>query len=229
MNPILDIDSRVFKPPELGTLLYYPGLPGAGSKIYDRSLYVNNGTITGATWVKSPLGVWCLSFDGTDDKVDAGRIVPFETPPWTIMMWFNLRAYGVDASTYPTLLFKATTWTHGVWLYWFQTQDILRVRFYGVGGVNKTFFPTPLNTWHQVALTLAPDKRTLTCYINGSSRGTATADADFLPSTNNCFIGGGYSNTYDGLIALPRLIYRDLTALEVRRYFDQEKHLFGVW
>lgn len=57
-------DIVLFEPPEIGCVLDLTGLPSGGSKIYDRSPYGKVGTITGVTWLQTPGGIWCLSFDG---------------------------------------------------------------------------------------------------------------------------------------------------------------------
>lgn len=54
-------------PPALdGAVLYMPGLPGYGSKIWDRSQGGNHGTIVGATWERLPSGLWTLRYWGDD-------------------------------------------------------------------------------------------------------------------------------------------------------------------
>ena len=55
-----------------GAVLFCPGSPGSGSILYDKSLYANNGVITGATWERSPSGLWGNSFDG-DDSISFGN------------------------------------------------------------------------------------------------------------------------------------------------------------
>ena len=57
MKTRLDKDELVFNPPELGCVLYLPGLPGGGSRIHDRSPYANNGTVAGATWRHLPVSM----------------------------------------------------------------------------------------------------------------------------------------------------------------------------
>jgi len=39
--------------------------------IFDKSPYGSYGTISGATWVRLPNGLWVLDFDGTDDHIEA--------------------------------------------------------------------------------------------------------------------------------------------------------------
>ena len=70
----LDYDpiKHLFLPPDLGTVLYMPGLPQGGGVIHDRSPYGNHGTIDGPTWDRNAQGLWYLDHDGTDDYVDCG-------------------------------------------------------------------------------------------------------------------------------------------------------------
>lgn len=63
----------LFDPPELGCVLALTELPSGGSKIHDSSPYGNVGTITMACWLTSPVGLYCLSFDGVDNYVDYGN------------------------------------------------------------------------------------------------------------------------------------------------------------
>ena len=88
MKTLVDRDILVFEPPEPGCVLYLPGLPGGGGKIYDKSSYGNHGTITGAAWKRLPTGLWCLSFDGSDDYVNCGNSESLSIPDAiTIKAW----------------------------------------------------------------------------------------------------------------------------------------------
>ena len=49
------------------SVYYCPGLEGGGTTLWDYSNNGNHGTITGATWVRLPSGLWSLGFV-TDDK-----------------------------------------------------------------------------------------------------------------------------------------------------------------
>ena len=40
---------------------------------WDRSRYQNHATITGATWIQMPNGLWVLSLDGIDDYLNLGN------------------------------------------------------------------------------------------------------------------------------------------------------------
>ena len=58
-----------------GLLAYYPMDEGSGSTAFDKALE-NDGTINGASWNSNlKLGDSCLSFDGSDNYVNAGDIL----------------------------------------------------------------------------------------------------------------------------------------------------------
>ena len=90
MKTLVSQNSLVFNPPELGCVLFLPGLPWSSSKIHDRSPYGNHGTITGATWKRLPSGLWYLSFDGIDDYVSLGTSASLNlVDDFTMMAWLN--------------------------------------------------------------------------------------------------------------------------------------------
>jgi len=53
-----------------GPILALPTQEGAGATVSDISGCGNHGTITGATWVQLPSGLWVLHYNGTSHKVD---------------------------------------------------------------------------------------------------------------------------------------------------------------
>ena len=111
MRTLLDKEELVLNPPELGCVLSLSRFPGGGSKIHDRSPYGNHGTITGATWVRLPSGLWCLSFDGSDDYSKAvDTVLPSGAAARTLSAWVKASAasqtnarvivYGAESSPY---------------------------------------------------------------------------------------------------------------------------------
>uniref|UniRef100_A0A6M3KMJ4 Uncharacterized protein n=1 Tax=viral metagenome TaxID=1070528 RepID=A0A6M3KMJ4_9ZZZZ len=69
---VLEKPKLYIPPAPANSVLYLTGYPPLGSTIYDRSGQDNDGTITGATWVRLPSGLYGISYDGTDDLVDCG-------------------------------------------------------------------------------------------------------------------------------------------------------------
>lgn len=229
MKTILDVDELVFGPPELGCVLYIPGLPGGGSKIYDRSPYVNIGTITGATWVRIPSGLWCLYFDGSDDEIDCGNDSSLNlTTTFSLCFWMI-----ADVLTSPSRRIISKMELAGNWQYDIQPAYFI-VTPNGSTLVRRTCaVETRSTTWkHIVGVFDGPNAR-LDYFVNGVLQngelfGTIPAATQ---STNvKVYIGrrpGG--DFFKGSIALPRVLSNALSAGEVYAQFNREKHLFGVW
>ena len=90
----VNINGYDYPPVEPGCVLYYPGLPGQGSAIWDRSNNDNNGTIVGATWVRNSSGLWTLRIgDPTaDDYINIDSVLTqlAATTKGTWMTWVKL-------------------------------------------------------------------------------------------------------------------------------------------
>lgn len=232
MKILVDREDLVFSPPELGCVLCLPGLPGGGSKICDRSPYGNHGTITGATWVRLPSGLWCLSFDGTDDYVATGYKASLNpTIAVSIELWvkagsiagypyFNGRGYFTQGFNFSLSDSKI--------YFWIKTTDgILTVA--SVSTLNTDVFYHIVGTYDS-----AGGSNNMKVYINGALDAQDTLTGTIVPFTaysmgtymGRADIAGSY---FDGLLALVCLYNRALTALEVGNHFNREKHLFGVW
>ena len=235
MKTLLDKESLVFKPPELGCVLYLPEFPGSGSKIHDRSPYGHVCTITGATWHRLPSGLWYLDFDGTDDRVDCGNNSALRpTSAVTVEVWFKPDN---TAGGYVVCMPYTTTWSNPYYSYaiYYLTDERLMLGW-NIGGASDSMLGTigdvPTGVWHHISLVF--DGVNMTCYVDMSIYKTAAAAGVIAYSgapklalgTRNIDALGEYSKGY---IALPRVYNRALTALEIQNHFGQEKHLFGVW
>lgn len=229
MKSLLDRDDLIFDPPRSGCVLSLTGLPGGDGKIYDRSPYGNIGTITGATWVMLPTGLWCLSFDGIDDYVDFGSGASLRpTSALTIKTWVNFAARSgwdtivcYEGEIYElhiggdTFCFNLTTTISGA-----ATLSSGRT--------------ATLATWFHVACTfdssLTSNQKKI--YVNGVRRNEANATGAIDYGANDTLHLGTIppaTNDADALIALTEIHNRPWTALDVQTGFDREKHLFGVW
>ncbi len=221
-----------FGPPELGTVLYYPGLPGSGSKLYDRSPYGNQGTITGASWVRLSSGLWCLSFDGSDDDVDLGKDASLSIlGDLTIKFWSKANR-GSDAFI-SNLNSNATRNQYGLIR---GSGGKLRWQSFAAGG-NDDFDSLGSargGGWVHTVVTLSGTD--LVYHLNGVDQAIAkTVTNRCLESERgNTFLGrqGDWGSQGDllGQMALEEIVNgRAWTALEAINSFNREKHLFGVW
>jgi len=256
MTTLVDIDKLVLDPPELGYILHLSGLPGAGSKIYDRSPYGNHGSITGATWIRTPGGLWCLSFDGSDDYFTVGNTSTFKFLHgaldttgfvWTISWWMALDTpepnslYGLFSSC------RGASTAVGVNIYYrddganTRRLDLMISTGAGAGTTVVTdysddaAYPNDTN-WHFCCITWDQSLANTNgiFYIDGTSKGTINKTAN-VPSTANAndalyfgILSDGINFDLLGNAILHRIYNRALSAFQIQNHFNQEKHLFGV-
>ena len=229
MKTLIDREDLIFSPPQLGCVLYLPGLPGGGSKIHDRSPYGNHGAITGATWVYQN-GIWCLSLDGTDDLITVGHTpsLSFTTNGFSAEAWVK----GNSSLNSGAGIFSK----YGGTGYWELRASLKHPCFVLWDGTNNPSVrdnSTDLDdeVWHH--LVAVRDSGTkLYVYVDGHEGDSDTDTAGDISNTSDLIIGQGGSGSkeeWGGLIALLRAYNRPLTALEVHNHFNREKHLFGVW
>jgi hypothetical protein len=217
--------------PPIGCVLHLLGLPGGGSKIYDQSPYGNIGTITGATWIRTPGGLWCLNFDGSDDYVVVADALSLDiTDAITLVAWIN--PVKGTVSGYHEVFDKRGA---GVFynLAVDETDDKLRTA--GLGGFYVSNVIT-FGTWQHIAVTYSKDlpSANIKGFVNGAGVGTQAYTAPIDTNANRLGIGAqnpdhGLGHYLKGCIALPRIYNRALSTLEIQNQFNREKNLFGVW
>jgi len=213
MQKLIERDSKkmVFGRPEPGCALYLPGIPGGGSKIYDRSQYGNNGTITGAAWKRSDGGCWYLDFDGVDDVVNIAD--PVSLYPSTIKLWVRIdNKSNVDVICYLNNSgdVHMAFGTHG---------DGLLTHDRHIGG-DPLFVIN--GRWHHFVLAFsAADNGRI--YIDGVNR---TSDRDNAWGEQGTVSQIGARNSvanFDGGVALFHVSRSLWTAMDATENFNKEK------
>jgi len=215
--------------PAIGCVLDLPALPGGGSKIYDRSPYGNIGTITGATWVRLPSGLWCLSFDGSDDHVGIPNSASLDIAnAITLMVWVRS-----SVNSNCRMLWKQNYGNAGYGLW--STADVSFDTGHAVGG--RDMLASGVNTaddvWHLITGTYDVDAGTNNkkVFIDGVQKNQKTLTEAIGSYASSLYIGAASPSVtvLTGYIAPPRIHNRALSALEIQNSFNREKHLFGVW
>jgi len=212
MKTLLDREDLVFNPPELDCVLYLPGLPGGGNKIYDRSPYGNQGSITGATWVRLPSGLWCLKFDGQDDYVNCGSVItPTLTSPFTLEVW-AMRVSESYNTIFDSLSGSTGFWCNITGYFDFRTNP----------GLVETWTGDIISqdVWYHLVVVL--DGTTATLFVNGVEPSQTHADHSAHAAGNGILrISDASYYPFDGYIALPR-IYRNrkLSSLEIQNHYN---------
>lgn len=230
MKTLVDREDLIFSPSELGCVLYLPGLPGGGSKIYGRSPYGNIGTITGASWKRLPSGLWCLSFDGQDDYVDCVGAASL----------FPASEISIEAWVYPTIV--DASWRTAIGYtssevadLFIQVTDKLSFRLQATGTITVGATTAVVNRWYRLVGTYDKNggANNVKLYVNGvlDDTGTTTGDINYHASkklTIGVYAGLG-AEWFGGRVALVKIYNQVLSALEIQNHFNREKCLFGVW
>lgn len=229
----------LFAPPDLGTVLLLPGSPGGSNKIHDRSPYGNIGTITGATWKRLPSGLWYLSFDGTDDDVNCGSspILNFQrTDPFSLLFWFK-----TDTAAQNTAMIskQVNSGNYPGWNVMHQSNKFhiyMKDNSANQIGANIADAPYCDDIWHLGMFSYDGGSvwAGMKIFIDADEKTTAATASNTLADTithaTDLELGQrGTWGHWKGGMALLRIYNRLLSALEIQRHFNQEKHLFGVW
>lgn len=220
--------------PPPGCVLCLPGLSG-DTKTCDRSPYSNIGTITGAVWVVLASGLWVLEFDGSDDYVDCGNdgSLKLGAGELTLMSW--VKTTGSDGSIIDKL--KSSLNYSGYWLRVAGGKAEGAATDCGTGACGWGTTKHPLtgtsiinnDVWHHLAFTRKGAEQAI--YVdaiceNTQSEGPWDTDHDTSLGIGKRTWAGGVS--FGGLVALPRVYRRALSALEITRCYQEEKYFFGV-
>lgn len=221
-------NSLLFHPPELSCVLFLPGLPGSGNKIYDRSPYGNIGTLTGTAWIKTPGGVPCLSFDGVDDYVTIANATDLQiTGDLTLKAWARSTNYTVRnalfhksyLNEYELHLYQTSN-PNGRVMFWHGNQAIIDV---------QGILPA-VNTWFHIVVIRDSTVRRCYLYINGVLKYTSSVyGVTPATSTYDVWLGRYLSEYMTGNMALAEIHCRVWQALDVQNSFNREKSIFGVW
>ena len=238
------LNDLIFSPPQIGTVLYMPGLPGAGSRIYDRSPYGNNGTITGATWKRRPSGLWGLSFDGVDDRVTIANPSFIANSQGAISFWAI-----VDTDAQHWIFYMGNPVTGNV--------DGFALGYDARGSITQLKLDLTINTtltnriitdvgtildsvlYHIVFVSTGSAYQ---YYINGVSK-TVTASigvddgkwfSSLVTDADTLMLGqirwnGADVATMTGKVYLPIVLDTAPATTWAMQIYQSQKHLFGVW
>lgn len=230
---MISLASRCVKPFNLlqvpgNSVLFLPGQDDAyGATIHDKSSYSNHGTITGATWVRLPSGLWYLDFDGSDDVLTIPNAASLHMPSgFTYSFWYR----SDDNEQGPTVIKSGAFYFHLG-----KSAVNMEVVIYGTGGgyIGRIGGKTQNDSlWHMYTLiwdgTAASSgvsyyqdttRKDTTNYQSGTFTALASNANDLLYG-NSAILEGG--------LALVKVLNVGITAAKVTENYNQERYLLGV-
>jgi len=221
------LSDLIFSPPLPGCILTYPGLPGGGSTIFDRSIYGNQGLISGASWVRSPGGLWCLDFDGIDDGVDCGGPAFAITEHITLMTWVKIT--GNPNADYAGIMCERGNGNYRIIGQLSANPTVLTFGIRDAAGAMRwTSSPYDIGAgWHFVAGTY--DGQAINFYVDGELRRQAAFVGSIQVSANpGLYLGNDtWGRRPKAMIALPAVHRRALSAFEIQQEFSRQKDYFA--
>lgn len=219
--------------PNVNLKAFYPALHGRGATLIDRSQNAKNGTITGATWVRTPRGLWTLSFDG-NDSVAIGKIYTIGSGDVALSLWVKFVAASQQVGSGYLIVNKAGF--NGNFIKLLApppgaTQGKIQLYNEAADGVAATFLTDTNygdNVWHLVTATRTGTAGVIHVDDTESKSGTLVTgncggDTDWIIGSS-----GSASTSYVGLIGLPYVQGAVITQAQHRIRFTRERHLFGV-
>jgi hypothetical protein len=209
---------------------------GGGTTAGDSSGNGNTGTLLPSTstptWVTGKVG-GALSFDGTNDYVDAGSNSSLDNITIkTVSLWFYAKTIG--SSAYPRFATKEDSGSLYGWeLAWENPRKIVYTQYltsFGKWGTNDNIFA--FNTWTHLALVYncSSASNTPNIYINGTSVSVTMISS---PGSGSCgdesiynlILGNrtGGARPFDGFIDDLRIYNRALSAVEIQALHNATK------
>jgi len=177
------------------------------------------------SWTQLASGHWCMGFDGASDYLTSLAAntsdMDFTTGEFSMSIWHY--AHSVDTKA---LISRGTAALKTGWN-WEYVGNALRFYTSGVdfaeGGARTA------NVWQLVSLSRT-GATTMAMYRNGADETSDSSIGNITSSVGNFCIGvhPELIFPFDGLLALPRIWNRALSASEHKELFERSRGLFGV-
>ena len=200
-----------------------------GNKVYDSSGNNNDGTVYGATLVKSipELGS-ALSFDGVDDYVNIPYSESITPPSFIIEMW--IKPYKIKSGWWANsnFIIYREVYTQKGYRLSIGGNQLLRFWSTESGGTLDIYSGTTKlfpHLWYHIAVTFTENQGKL--YINGVLVGSNTGSI-VLP-TNIDFNLNKYTNwSLNGLIDEVRIYNQALSEAEIKKHYVEGIKRYGI-
>lgn len=239
------VDKKITEPTNQGLVGYWSLNEGVGNAALDYSGKGNNGALTsGPTWSNGRLGK-ALSFDGSDDYVDAGSGSSIDDlGPLTLSAWIYPRSLGESNSG---IIAGKDRSSAGFWILQFNSSSQFSfTKDYATTDLERAGGEVRLGKWQHAVVTWdgSSTASNVSIYVDGKEISYVTTtngvDAENSDASINFFIGNnsGGTQTFDGLIDEVRIYNRALSAQEIKTLYQtgaakivapENRGLVGYW
>jgi hypothetical protein len=229
---------------------FWPALQGRGGTLLDRSKNGNNGTISGATWVRLTSGLKVLKFNGSSQYVDLGTMGTFGSgrlAGFTFSCWVKptdaLARYTVigvidNPSPKNNLTLKVNT-NHDNTL----NAGAIRLSIASSEGVPKNLTAgvnanvCPAGYWTHIYIIVLPATNEIIFYVNGALAATTYFETGspvtFANFTQHLIYGalnnvGSLTQYFKGYMGMPILESVGGSVAEALRRYTKQKELVRV-
>lgn len=197
--------------------------------LHDHSRFDNDGAMTNVTWVQLPSGLWVMSFNGTNSKVDFSaslELFPNDgINDWSIDFW----VYGDSAveGSYREIVSHNHSAPGGFYIG--HTNAVpagMRLGGECFGGF--TAYDMPFDAWHYMCFCKRTGVGATTFHVDGVqvATGSWVAGPDIpIFRIGIQYVGGEW---WDGYVALLRAYTYALTPGQILQRFEATRRLFGV-
>ena len=208
--------------------------PGTGTSATDLSGNGRTGTLeNGPTFSSSNSGI--LTFDGTDDRVNMGAILPLGGSDLSLGAWFRLSS-SASTSVNHNLIHNFGTGGYRLLTGWDGSKFVLnyqiRAADNSVQAISSfTSVPTiQTNTWYYAALTHQNSNNEGKLYLNGVLERTVTFTITRAASSNTLYLGFSSNNIhyFNGSMSNATIHTSILTENEILQNFNALRGRFGL-
>ncbi|MFI5495137.1 LamG domain-containing protein [Actinoplanes sp. NPDC051859] len=200
-----------------------------GTTTADGSGLVNQGTLSGASWLRpGRLGGSAVTLDGVDDYIESAGPAVTTTGSYTAMAWvyltdssvnrYVLAQEGVNQSVFGVHAFVTGTGACGCWSVRYVDES-------GNGTRVNSSVPVALHTW--VHLTTVRDVAAgkVYLYVNGQTAVNETAYSTTVNATGPLSVGrlkvdGAWSNYWKGAVDDVRTYNRAISSNDIRYLYE---------
>lgn len=202
------------------------------TRLYDRSRFGNHGTHTAITMVQLPSGLWVRDFNSATPSYIEITPTPtqmdFTTGAFSVLAWVNID----DLTDRRFILVRGLDGQDG-WNFFIYTNGRLQINTHAADGDDVSYSSASdvtTGSWFMVGFSRSGTS--VIPYKNGVDiHQTSGVHNTIVTSSRTAKIGihdGKSLYPFDGKMGLPKVFNYALSAGQIKKIFENQRHWFGV-